>query len=317
MPALITHYLFGEEVLSRGLLPDLDNTAPADDPRQIAYLVGCQGPDPFFFRVRTGRLVPVRSMGSAMHRSYMSSAFEQMRSDVALLPADDAEIGRAFTCGVLAHYALDRIAHPFIYCHEFELCDNSKGLHTAHHEVLAVIESEIDCGILDLYRHCSVADFPPVSVLEENDHAAAIAGGLIARLGHTVYGLPLRSGDYGAALNDMRMVYRNIEPYGSREVRVLGDIERVLHGHSILQSLAHRTDQGADNPSMNLEHDTWQDPFKGATSSASVPELFESALDDYALLVPQFLNGAPMSELTHHIDYGGRLLGADEARAPK
>ena len=48
MPALITHHLFGER--SATLLPEGLITSEEE---LLAFLLGNQGPDPFFFRVLT------------------------------------------------------------------------------------------------------------------------------------------------------------------------------------------------------------------------------------------------------------------------
>ena len=69
MPALITHYLFGEEVL-----PQVDDVVGSSDTERDAFLIGCQGPDPFFFGVTTPRGSDVRALGREMHRRKMGAA---------------------------------------------------------------------------------------------------------------------------------------------------------------------------------------------------------------------------------------------------
>ena len=60
MPALITHHLFGEESIDR-LPAGIINT----DEERCAFLLANQGPDPFFFRVRTLKMRDC--MGLAQH----------------------------------------------------------------------------------------------------------------------------------------------------------------------------------------------------------------------------------------------------------
>lgn len=307
MPALITHYLFGEEAL-----PQVDDVVGTAESERNAFLIGCQGPDPFFFGVTTPRGSDVRALGRQMHRRKMGAALEQMRSDLAKLPENDRSAGHAFVCGLLAHYALDRAAHPYVYAMEYELCDNSAELGDAYSEVHAVIESELDCGVLDHYRHCNVEEFSPALVLEKDPAAMRAAGALTSQMANVVYGLKLRPSDYEGALDDMRLCYRAIEPYGSGRAQRLGAVERTVRQHSLLQALAHRVDQGAQNPSMNHEKRPWTDPFKGGRSNESFIELFERALDEYPGLARAFAAGAPVDEITAHLDYSGRRLGADE-----
>lgn len=308
MPALITHCLFGEEAVNRGLVAHLDGANVPKDALHAFYL-GCQGPDPFFFAVAVPRGRAARSLAGAMHRSRVGKAFAAARTGVGKLPEEDRRTGRAFVFGLLAHYALDRCAHPFVYALENELCASGGPLSDAHHEVHAVIESEIDCGVLDAYRGRSTAEVAPVSVLEGGPCAIRAAGALMADVANRVFGLGLRPVDYGNALGGMRLCYRLIEPHGSHRTRWLGAFERAARPHSQLSALAHRTDQGADNPSMNPGHRPWTDPFKGGVSNEGFAEVFERALDDYAGLVERFEADDDLGvERACHLDYSGKPL---------
>lgn len=307
MPALVTHYLFGEEVLHR-----LEaNLCPTDEARDL-FLMGCQGPDPFFFAVTTSRGAAVRSMGSNMHRRRVSATFDRLRADVALLPEGDQELGRAFVAGLLAHYVLDRNAHPFVYAHEYELCDYNRELADAYHEVHAVIESELDCGMLDHLRGVSCGRFAPASVLQSGPEALLVAGTLLAQAARAVFSLDVRPCDYPGAVADMRLCYQAIEPFGSPRQRNIARAERLARPHSQLAALSHRTDLGADNPSMNMGRTPWDDPFKDTRSTESFPEVFERGIEDYLGVFAPFEAGLPMGPLTAGLDYHGKPMDSRE-----
>ena len=111
MPAIITHHIFGEDVL---------RTLPAGmvegEEEVLAFLLGNQGPDPLFARFSTVPSVAVRCrrLGHAMHNGRVVEAAFAMRDGVSHLPVADERVGRAFALGALGHYALDRTAHPFV-----------------------------------------------------------------------------------------------------------------------------------------------------------------------------------------------------------
>ena len=67
MPALITHHLFGEESIDR--LPAGIVTTPEE---RTAFLLANQGPDPFFFRVRTPNLSSCMQLAHRMHSAYVT-----------------------------------------------------------------------------------------------------------------------------------------------------------------------------------------------------------------------------------------------------
>ena len=100
MPALITHHLFGEE--SAKLLPD---GLVSSEEELLAFLLGNQGPDPFFFRVlgAPSGVKGALQLGHRMHNERMTRAFQALRESVGRLPEHDRGIGRAFALGMLSH----------------------------------------------------------------------------------------------------------------------------------------------------------------------------------------------------------------------
>ena len=313
MPALLTHYLFGESNLS--LLPE---HLRATESCRRAFLVGNQGPDPFFFAVTSTRGGEVRSMGSKMHEGRMAACFDALRSGLGCLPADLREVGVAFVCGMLGHYVLDRATHPYVYAQEFALCDDNPELADAYHEVHALIESDMDCGMLHLLHGQTVEQFAPVSVLDADESAERAAGALLAQCAMEVFGLPLRPADYPGGLADMRLCYRSIEPAGSARSRAVGALERTARPHSQMESLAHRTDVDETCAAMNPRHLAWESPFAdpaepACASTESFPELCERARADYARVLPLLLDaGCPAARITGGVNYEGQQLDPTE-----
>ncbi len=312
MPALITHRLFGEEAL-----PALPEHLRATASQRTAFLLGNQGPDPFFFAVTTPRGSVVREMGHRMHNERMAACFDTLRAGVSRLPAAVRDTGLAFVCGLLGHYALDRTAHPYVYAHEFALCDDNPELHDAYHEVHALIESDIDAGMLHALRGTTTAQVAPVSAIEGDVEAERAGGALLADCALSVFGLPLRPGDYAGGLADMRLCYRTIEPAGSRRSRGIGALERRARPHSQMEALAHRSDLDETCASMNPKRRPWTNPFlpaddPAAASTDSFRDRFDTAQRLYRLLLSGLLDGTPACELTRGINYEGQQIGPDE-----
>lgn len=107
MPSFYTHHRFGQE-----LLP----TLPAAVRRTIQrfpqlFHVGLQGPDLFFYhhpllKTAAGKL------GTQFHRQSGQEFFSRVCREPAA-----TEAGRAYLYGLLAHYCLDSICHPFVHAH--------------------------------------------------------------------------------------------------------------------------------------------------------------------------------------------------------
>ena len=123
MPALITHHLFGEESIDR-----LPAGVIGTDEERLAFLLANQGPDPYFFRVRTPRAAQCMDLARSLHRCRISRQFEVLRDGVSHLRQHDAHVGRAFVLGLLSHYALDRAAHPFVYAQQWGVQETDESL---------------------------------------------------------------------------------------------------------------------------------------------------------------------------------------------
>lgn len=308
MPALITHHLFGEESIDR-----LPAGIVTSDEERCAFLLGNQGPDPFFFRVRTPHMRDCMQLAKVMHRSRMSRQFACLRNGVSHLQKHDAQLGRAFTLGLLSHYVLDRNAHPFVYEQQFGVLDADPDLESAASQVHAVIESDLDVLMLQLKRNgATTADYPPVSELVTSDRIDKVGGALMSHVARSVYGLDVGVAEYGGAVTDMQMLYRVIEPAGSLKTDVIGKLEGLVSDYSLLASLAHPVTDEQPVRAGNLNHIAWKNPFTEAVSHESFPEVFDRALDDYARAAACFIECADMEQMTGHVNYSGRPLAVDE-----
>ncbi len=216
MPALITHHLFGEESIDR-----LPQGVITSDEERIAFILGNQGPDPFFFHILTPRVSDCTLLAQVMHRSRMSRQFACLRDGVSHLLPRDASLGRAFALGLLSHYVLDRNAHPFVYEQQFGIVESDSELEDSSSQVHAVIESDLDVLMLQLKRDgATVDDYPPAGEIVTTDRINRVAGVLMSYVAGRVYGIDIPAGEYGAAVANMQRLYRAIErPAPQRRAR--------------------------------------------------------------------------------------------------
>lgn len=106
MPSKYAHYRFGAQ-----LLPKL----PADAQRTVRrfrqlYDMGLHGPDIFFYHNPVLH-TSVKKLGSKFHQQTGKQFFERACRSFRLNPSEGA---MAYLYGVLAHFALDSLSHPFI-----------------------------------------------------------------------------------------------------------------------------------------------------------------------------------------------------------
>lgn len=112
MPGNYAHYRFGAELLK---------SMPADVRRTVnrhraLYDVGLHGPDIFFYYDPT-RKTSQAALGSKVHHQTGREFFTRICKRHRLEPSEPA---RAYLYGLLAHYCLDQVCHPFIHTHTDE-----------------------------------------------------------------------------------------------------------------------------------------------------------------------------------------------------
>lgn len=106
MPSLYAHHRFGEQILPR-LPADIRGTIAR---HRAMFDSGLQGPD-FLFFYKPSSKNPIRALAGAIHRQsgreYFTHICRELRID------SDEEI-LAYLFGLLGHYCLDSVCHPFI-----------------------------------------------------------------------------------------------------------------------------------------------------------------------------------------------------------
>lgn len=305
MPALITHHLFGEKAAT--LLPDGIIT---DQEQLLAFLLGCQGPDPFFFRFRCtpsqGRAC--HELASRCHRERVAVVFESFRADVSLLPERDQAIGRAYVLGILCHYQLDRTCHPFVYAEQDEIIETA-GDELAHSasQVHAIIEGRLDSWLLWHERHRTVLQDHPALELCRTPRIDKVAGALWSQVAWEVFGIELAPNQFGAAVNDMQAVYRLVEPAGSPRGEAIALVEERLRStFSQVEAMAHEVVDGDEEPLANPHNLPWTDPETGAVRTEGLLDLLQEAREGWPELAEAFVRNRDLSGTIDRVDYSGR-----------
>lgn len=288
MPALITHHLFGEKALD--LIPE---GIVRDEEELLAFLLGNQGPDPFFvrFTATPENASACHRLAHDMHAGKVLPAFSSLREGVAHLPRHDEGVGRAFALGLLGHYLLDSTAHPFIFAQQDAICGAGVGLESMRSEVHAIIESDLDTWMLWSMRRQTVAEVPTASLLARTERIDRVGGALFSLIALQTFGLKLSPEQYAGATRDYATFYRAIEPLGSRKSAAVVSIEHIFSSHAMAECMAHRTDPVDECASANLSHHRWSDPATGAAHDESFPDLFFLALDRWKRSAERFMRG--------------------------
>lgn len=111
MPSIATHYLFGQDLLNRF----------SDRPKQTieksmgAFRLGLQGPDIFLYDLIHTHIAKGLNFGKIMHTKRTDIFFYKYIDYLKTINLCNNDAAVAFFYGMLCHYSLDCIAHPYIY----------------------------------------------------------------------------------------------------------------------------------------------------------------------------------------------------------
>lgn len=310
MPALIAHSLFAEETL-----PYLPHELFSNGEEQRAYILGAQGPDPFFCRW-TGPVThnhTCHMLAKLMHEKKAAAGLESLRAAVSALPEEDQGIGRALVSGLFSHYWLDSHAHPFVYAEQAQLAAEDADLAAAHNEVHAVIEADIDSWLLWIRKQEGAETGEAAQrALETTPDISRVGSALFSQVAHEVFGLPLDGTQYGHAVRDYARLYHALEPKGKVSELTLTNIEELARDYSLLGALVHPVHQSEKCASANTGHHAWKDPATGKESTESFLDVFEAAEKSWPVAVDAFLAGDAIFPLTGNRNYNGDFMSEGE-----
>lgn len=311
MPSLITHDYFGQQALTRNAF-----TATWSQDQKDAFLLGNQGPDPFFYAVVSPRLRRFSRVGSVMHDEKPSELFVMMHKSVQWLAPEDQGIGQAYLCGFYGHYVLDTTVHPFVFSQEYAICDAGiEGLTRKDGgEVHATIERELDELVLYIKLGKTVATYKPYrEILRASDQVLKVISRMFSLALYRTYGMALPDNMFVTCVHNFRKIQHLFYSPEGKKRSLVGRTEGLFRAYSFYDSMSHRAVERTSSVFANAEHQVWEDPFAGTQRTESFQDLFDEALA-YTPAAFELLQQEVISEdevhraLTHGRDFSGRVV---------
>ena len=304
MPALIAHHFFGQDVLA-----EWQYDAQLGEAGRQAFLLGCQGPDPFFFPLLNTQIAKLKRLGNLMHEGSVQESLECLRRATKVLPSDRQSVLEAYVRGWLCHFSMDSVTHPLIIHYEQALCNAGyPGLGPdSRSEVHAQIESDIDSALLSWRTGETIKSFRPASeILLGSDSLLDWIGVMYRRVAAEVYDFNIPIQAFGRSLKDMRATYNALySPSGIKRV-LIGKAERIVRKHSLAQAISHRAEIEAEAVFDNSEHRRWANPFTGQESEESFQDLYSRALAIAVARQYLYTAGASVKELVGELNFAGQ-----------
>lgn len=280
MADFVSHHLFGEQTL----------TAFPASVQQIvarhrgAFLWGCQGPDPFFYR-KLALGGPLHRFGTMMHSQETDELFFTFCRAVHTLTGDAHNAAAAYFFGFLCHYALDSEIHPFVYfCQEQLRSAHPKWSASAVH---CQIESDIDFLLYTRFYGHPVSGFSFQEYRALPAHDKAVLAVLLHTVLRQVYRETVTTREIRRAFDDMLCWETKLYQENRPVYRICFRLEQLLGRGPLLSG--HMKIGAPLWDALNQSHQPWHNLWRPEEiRTESVPELFVQARIRAAGLAGQY-----------------------------
>lgn len=278
MPAILTHDLFGRDVMDDA--SDLLGFRTRDE--KDAFLLGNQGPDPLFYLVIDPLMRKWGPLGNVMHAARPARLLVAMREAAERLEGRERRLARAYVAGFACHWQLDSTVHPFVYHWQNGICSAGvPGLDEgAASRVHAEIERDLDEMVLFSVTGQTVERYRPHSrALSASRAVLAAVDKVYFYVALWVYDRPIDPRTFSTAVREFRLVQAVFDSPSGRKRAVLGGLERLLtrERFSLVRSMSHRSRAELTSDFDNRGHEPWANPFTHEVSRASFWDLWHEA----------------------------------------
>lgn len=297
MAAFATHIIFGNEVLGELADPMLSSIVRK---HKGVFGTGCQGPDLFLYNVAMLASDHQKNLGSRMHGEDTGRFFACLLQTVwERKDSFGLEVGLSYFMGLLAHYTMDTVIHPFVgartgYNPE-EACSRKETM-PKHHR----LEAMIDAQVLAIKGQILPSAYQPEKDIELSRPEREVLSEILSEaVGHACR-LKVSKANVRDSFSMMKLAARSFYFSPDKRKKVYEKVESFFCGRERKPGygLAGESAKGfysnllvADayvtkRQVMNLEGKPWRHPWKPQkVSRASVWELYEKAVTQYAQYV--------------------------------
>jgi hypothetical protein len=326
------------------MLNRLGGVIPVDPEAHDLFLLGNQGPDPFFYALLTLRRSQMHRVGNLMQDVAIDASLDAFRNLIGQAADEQNALFNAYFCGYLCHFALDRNVHPLVDAQannglalDGEEDDEGSEGGEPGAATHAQIETDLDTMMLhrvlkrgikragsnndtgnDAGNDAGVSGEQEASnrnqkgdyrfireTLAASKESLAAVSSLYSNVIETTYSEIVSPKVFAHRVRDMRLI--NTILYSSKRGKrtLVVKIERsLLAGGS---STAKR--KVADNEHClftNSKNAPWHNPHTGEISTKSFDDLFACALEEALEIIKLHQEGADSSQLSKGLDFSGQ-----------
>lgn len=273
MPNIITHVLFARE-LEEKLNEDLKQRIQHNP---SLYEIGCNGPDFLYFHGVTPsnlkKKSKVRTLGKYCHRKEVNAFFKSCLNVIRQEKDEEIKADEiSYVIGLLSHWALDSITHPYI----FYRTGSGNSISTFRHHK---IESILDSILLKVKEDKTIKDFKAYEICQVDIHDVKSIARLYVKGAKRVYDLDIKPHQILEALNDWELVQKALYDQNGTKLKAFQKIEELLKLNGLISAMIIPDSPNDPCDVCNLLHKEWNHPCdNNLKSTTSFFDLYDQAL---------------------------------------
>lgn len=286
MPNVLTHGLMAQEIVKQ--LSEQKILAATEAHKNV-YLFASNGPDFLFYYnvwpwLDQKRANEVSEHGEIMHKEKINEFIDTM---ILIAQKQDDEKNKqimiAYIAGYLCHWALDSVAHPFVFYRSGDMKGEQKYDHYRY-------ESAIDSKIVQLVYQQKLSKYPTVKFMNLNAYQEKVVAFLVSHAHQKVYQSSLTSQECLMCMKHAKEVLRILFDPTNLLYPVLRTFEKIMHkektpftSHIVRGYMDHRYDE------LNMDREAWFNPCDPSeVHHESFMQLFEQAIGRGKLVLKAF-----------------------------
>lgn len=307
MPNVITHGLMANEVVQ---VLNESSVAKAIESAPRAFFFGSNGPDFLFyyrFLSKDEDARTIRHLGSIFHDEYINEFYSAAKRIISSLKEPQRKIATAYIAGHICHWALDSLAHPYIF-HKTGLIEGDTRYD--HYRM----EAMIDTLVVKRVKNVKFRSVPSYKFVELNKEEAIVIAKVYQGIIKETLGQRIELKKIHRAITSMYKYNRLLWDKTGLRTKVISSIEKnILKDPWIFSSHFVTPKVDLHHDLLNLRRGAWSHPCNpNEVYTTSFMDLFKQSIVRGTEALDRFSKDLEtgtelLEEFVDHRDYSSGL----------
>ena len=279
MPALLTHYICGDEVVKT---IDVSEVINVINSHRNMFNLGTQGPDFFFYHNAWpwSKGESLYQIGVKLHFEKVKAFFDNALDVIDKAEGEEREKLQAYLYGYVCHYSLDLHTHPYIFYKTGFVVDENKDKRKfdANHRRF---EAELDVIMAQEILKKRAHEILTHQLIAISDEEAALLARMYNYILKNMFDMDVPEDEIKKAPKDMADVTKALRNATGIKKAIIGFIEKIIYKYPLISNMIYpqKIDKSLDH--LNNTHSSWYYPWdKDSAQYSSLLEMFRDAVEE-------------------------------------